>query len=92
MKIFKIFDIFKRILSPSRDLGFAKTSMEGIILAEADTLCRFFEKRVNQPLNIYKMFNSPVINVLWNIVSGERHEWEGPETPKILRYANDVVE
>lgn len=66
--------------------------MEGIVLEEINSLCRFFERRVNKPLNIYRLFNAPVVNVLWNIVSGERHDWEGPETPKIMRYADDLVE
>lgn len=66
--------------------------MEGILLAEVDALCRFFERRVNQPLDIYRMFNAPVVNVLWNIVTGERYDWEGPEPPKIMRYANDLIE
>lgn len=93
----KVFVSKNRVLSKNfrskfRDLGFAKTSMEGIILLEINSLYRFFERRLNQPISIFRLFNAPMVNILWNIVTGVRYDWEGPETPKIMTYGNDLVE
>ncbi len=75
-----------------RDLGFAKTAMEGIILEEVNALTKFFEKNEDKPVSGYRIFNGPVVNALWTIISGERQDWDGPEQPEILKCSTNIVE
>lgn len=75
-----------------RDLGFAKTAMEGIILEEVNTMITFLEKNADKSISGNRIFNGPVVNALWTIISGERQDWDGPEKPEILKISTDIVE
>ncbi len=66
-----------------RNVGFAKTSMETMILDEVQTMMEWFRKQKDSPISGVRIFNAPVINSLWRIMSGERCQWE-ENRPDIL--------
>ncbi|KAE8736653.1 Cytochrome P450 CYP305 [Frankliniella occidentalis] len=53
-----------------RDLGLGKSKLEGVVLDEVDATLEAIE-RDGPELQPNKMFNSPVLNVLWWMVSGK---------------------
>ncbi len=59
-----------------RSLGFAKASMENIILDEAQAMLEWFRKRENKAISGLRIFHPPVITALWRLVLGERCNWE----------------
>jgi len=68
-----------------RDIGVFKSSVELFIMEEAHTLLRFFERNAGKPLSGKQVFNGPVVNSLWRIVSGESNSSE------ILKRSEDIV-
>ncbi len=62
-----------------RNLGFVNASMETMILDEVKTLMNWFRKGEGSPISGKRLFNAPVVNSLWCLVTGERCNWEeGP--------------
>lgn len=64
------------VLRKLRDFGFAKTSMEGMILEEVNSMLEWFRNTKGTPVSCHRIFNSAVVNSLWHIVSGEKSEWK----------------
>ncbi|ODM92810.1 Methyl farnesoate epoxidase [Orchesella cincta] len=54
-----------------RDVGLLKSSNEGSLMEGAESLVKFFERQVGKSMQGTKLFNGPVINGLWRILSGE---------------------
>lgn len=80
--------IFRKL----REFGFAKSSMEGLIMEEANSMLNWFDKRLDTPIPGNRIFNGAVANSLWSIISGEREEWDAPKTPTIIRHSQGVIE
>ncbi len=59
-----------------RNLGFANGSMETMKLDEVKVMLDWFRKQEGSPVSGVRIFNAPVINSLWRIVTGERFNWE----------------
>lgn len=74
-----------------RDFGFAKSAMESLISEETTSMLHWFDKRLNQPISGNRIFNGPVVNSLWRIMSGEKEEWDSPQPPKILTYTGGIA-
>ena len=55
-----------------RDLGFGKRSLESIIEMEINELIETFANVKDDDVKIGADFNVPIINVLWNLMAGER--------------------
>ena len=59
-----------------RDLGFGRTSSEGLIQEEIDDLRQeIMAKSMSNPngsVNFQAMFNSSLVNILWALIAGER--------------------
>lgn len=68
-----------------RDSGFAKSTMEELILEEANSMVDYFDKRLDKSIPGNRIFNGAVVNALWKIMSGEKNEWDSPNPPKILK-------
>ncbi len=64
-----------------RNLGFAKSSMETMISDEVQTMLDWFRKQEGSPISGVRIFNAPVINSLWRLVTGERCNWEESRPP-----------
>jgi len=62
-----------------RDFGFGKTSMEEMILEEGAELCDWLRDQGGAPIELNRRFSLAVINSLWRMVTGERHE-QGDES------------
>lgn len=50
--------------------------METMILDEVETMLAWFKEREGSPISGVRIFNAPVVNSLWRIVTGERCKWE----------------
>lgn len=74
-----------------KDLGFAKTFMESLIQDEAKALLDWFRKLNGKPTSGLRLFNAPVVNAIWRLVSGERCEWDETR-PYILDAADSFFE
>jgi len=57
-----------------RDFGFGKTSMEEMILDEAQELCDWLKLQGGKPVELYRRFSLAVVNSLWRIITGERYD------------------
>ena len=57
-----------------RDFGLGRTSMKEIILDEYASLAEKLRKKSSQDVQCHLLFNVVVMNVLWRIVSGKRHD------------------
>jgi len=77
-----------------RDMGLFKSSIENITLEEVKTTLKHFELYANKgdPISDKQMmFNGAVINTLWAIVAGERHDWDGPVPLHVLTVVDDLI-
>lgn len=61
-------------LSLFRDLGFGKSTMEELIRVEVVQLLESLTKEVGQPVQMNNRFNISIINALWTIITGKRHD------------------
>jgi len=68
-----------------RDVDVFKSSIESLIIDEASTLISFFERSKGKTISSRQVFNAPVVNSLWRIVSGER------DSAEILKRAEGVI-
>ncbi len=59
-----------------RSFGFAKTSMETMILDEVQIMLDWFRNQEGSPILCTRIFTAPIINSLWRIISGDRCQWE----------------
>lgn len=50
--------------------------METMILDEVQIMLDWFRKQEDSLISGARIFNAPVINALWRIVTGERCRWE----------------
>ncbi|ODM92572.1 Cytochrome P450 2J5 [Orchesella cincta] len=75
-----------------RDFGLLKSSNEQFLQQESDSLIKFFERRVGKPISGIKLFNGPVINGLWRIVSGESCDWDSEVKPEIVERTECILE
>ena len=59
-------------LKTLRDFGFGKSSLEHVLIEEADRMGDFFLQQKNEPFLVQTLFNLVILNVLWTIVAGTR--------------------
>ena len=59
-------------LKTLRDFGFGKSSLEHVLIEEADRMGEFFLEQKNEPFLVQTLFNLVILNVLWTIVAGKR--------------------
>ncbi|ODM89554.1 Methyl farnesoate epoxidase [Orchesella cincta] len=74
-----------------RDVGVLKSSIEGFLVEEASTLIKYLERNVGKSISGKGLFNGPVVNSLWRIVSGETNDWDSPVKPEILKRAENCT-
>ncbi|ODM86709.1 Cytochrome P450 2U1 [Orchesella cincta] len=75
-----------------RDVGVFKSSIEEFLQEEASSLIKYFELRAGETIPGTKLFNGPVYNALWKIISGESIDWTSPIKPEILKRAENLTE
>jgi len=67
-----------------RDFGFGRASMEDMILEEAKELCDWLKKQNGALVELNDRFHLAVVNSLWRILTGERHEHDDKALLEIL--------
>ena len=55
-----------------RDFGFGKSSLEHVLVEEADRMGEYFIETNSEPFLVQSLFNLVILNVLWTIVAGKR--------------------
>ena len=55
-----------------RDFGFGKSSLEHVLVEEADRMGEYFIETKSEPFLVQSLFNLVILNVLWTIVAGKR--------------------
>lgn len=69
-------------LKTLKKLGIAnRSSLESLIMDEVLAMTEWFHESEGTPISGNRIFNAPVVNSLWRIVTGERCEWEKKEKP-----------
>ena len=76
------------ILRNLRDLGFGKSGHEDVIQREANSLCETIK---NGELRISKLFNIPIINILWQMVLSKRFEMNDTAIGEWIALLNEAV-
>ena len=61
-------------LKALKDFGFGKSSLDHILIEEADRMGEFFMNQKNEPFLVQTLFNLVILNVLWTVVAGKRFE------------------
>ena len=56
-----------------RDFGFGKSNMEELIREEILQFMNHLDTELNQPISLSHKFNISVVNSLWTIMTGKRH-------------------
>ncbi|ODM92573.1 Farnesoate epoxidase [Orchesella cincta] len=75
-----------------REFGVLKSSNEKFLQQESEALIKFFERCVGKPISGTKLFNGPIINGLWRIVSGESCNWDSEVKPEIIKRTECLIE
>ena len=69
-------------LKELRDLGFGKKSLDSIMNEEVDEVIEKISKEKTAVMD--GTFNTPIINVLWQIVASKRFEHNAPDTERMM--------
>ena len=74
-----------------KDFGFGKSAMEDLILDEAKELIIDLKSKIQNDNNvdINQLFNLPIINSLWKIITGKRLDINKPEEKQKI---SDIAE
>ena len=59
-------------LKTLKDFGFGKSSLESVLIEEADRMGDYFLLQKDQPFRVQTLFNLVILNVLWTVVAGKR--------------------
>nr|AKH03504.1 cytochrome P450 3037B1 [Paracyclopina nana] len=79
-------------LKTLRDFGFGKSSLESVLIEEADRMGEFFLSQKDEPFLVQTLFNLVILNVLWTIVAGKRYELSDPKAQGIVRLITESVQ
>ncbi|XP_023344408.1 cytochrome P450 2C15 [Eurytemora carolleeae] len=74
------------MLKTLKDLGFGKTASEETVLAETKFLMEEIGRmaKTDQEVDLDKVFNKAALNIIWNLVAGERFDYEHAKMAKLL--------
>ena len=63
----------KFMMRTLKDLGAGKSTMEYVLIDEADRICNYLEAEVEgRPIEVNQFFNTIALNMVWKMVSGKR--------------------
>lgn len=79
-------------LKTLRDFGFGKSSLESVLVEEADRMGDYFVEQQEQPFLVQTLFNLVILNVLWTIVAGKRYELSDPRAQSIVKLITASVQ
>jgi len=52
--------------------------MEGLISAEVEKICRFYEGTAGRPISLNQTINVSIVNALWTILVGDSFQLDDP--------------
>ena len=67
-----------------KDLGLGSKSLESAMEEEVRELMGQLRSKVGVAFSTHGFFNIPVVNVLWEIISGERFNHDDPNANKLI--------
>ena len=75
-----------------KNFGFGKTSSEASIKQEAIELCQHIKDQLkaNDEMKLDLKLNLAILNVLWHIVVGERHDLDNPKQTETMEKMNEL--
>ncbi|TRY72026.1 hypothetical protein TCAL_09973 [Tigriopus californicus] len=75
-----------------RDFGFGKQKMEEVIDEQVNQLCSVLESKHGQPMSVFGVFNTSVVNALWTITTGQGVSANDPKIQRITQLMNEFDE
>lgn len=81
-KIRKILTNVNRLKS---DFGFGKKSMTSLVQDELNHFLATLEETKGQPVETSTLFNVPVVNAIWTVLTGERFESGDPKLDRTIQ-------
>ena len=75
-----------------KDFGVGKARMESIISEELVQFTGFLHSFLGKPVDIRSMFNAPLVNVLWRVVSSEQFDYNDPKLIDLLEKVSIVIQ
>nr|APH81374.1 cytochrome P450 CYP3031A1 [Tigriopus kingsejongensis] len=80
------------MLSTFKDFGFGKSDMERMIKDEVVFFLDYIEKS-NQsgPIKTINMFNTAVLNILWQMIAGERFDYDDKDLKNIFELVTEAI-
>ncbi|XP_059087981.1 cytochrome P450 2C15-like [Tigriopus californicus] len=79
-------------LSTLKDFGFGKASMEILINEELIQFMDYLEEQSQSgPIAVANMFNISVLNILWQIVAGQRFDYHDKALNKLVVMMNEAI-
>ena len=73
-----------------RDFGFGRQSMGEIIQDEFSYFAKILEETNGNPVETQDLFNIPVLNGLWRILSGRRLDSKDPNLSQIIDLMDEM--
>ena len=77
-------------LKTLKDFGFGKSSLESVLIEEADRMGDYFVQQKNEPFLVQTLFNLVILNVLWTVVAGKRCILGSNPTTHCLKITQNV--
>jgi len=72
------------ISSQFKSFSFGKRSLEAVIAQEVSELLEFLKGTKSNPVNLNRQFDLAILNVLWQVVAGERFDKIDCENYKLI--------
>ena len=79
-------------LKTLRDFGFGKQGMEELIVEEAKQFKSLIEANMDKPFDFRHQLNLPILNALWNVLVGERFEYDNPRLKDLISRLTEVFQ
>ena len=86
------------MLSTLKNFGMGKTNVEGLINNEVAHFCNYMEKVLipqmgsrNEKERQLNIFHIPIINILWDIVTGERYNYEDSKLDYLIKKIAEMM-
>ena len=77
-------EIRKFTVTQLKEFGFGTRSLEPMIEEEAEELFQMLRSQVNRPFKTEMFFNLPAFNVLWQLISRQRFQFNDPTAQKLI--------
>ena len=74
-----------------KGFGFGKATMEESLHQEVQKLIECLQMNMNKPVNLNQTMNISILNALWNILVGEKLEYNDPKLKKIVHTIDDFL-